>query len=159
LQHLSSALSKAARLLSLVLFSAARPAVTVVSICTLALSSQSEGDLLAARYRGGADWLREHGGDSVVLNADWDSFPALRFYGGGIRLVHGLDPVFVSAYDKAAAIKKANEGDTTSRGLVAAFEAKYAICRRRTPLAATGTASGWKVAYQNSWVLIFEVDG
>lgn len=53
------------------------------------------------RMRDAAFWLADHSqpGD-IVLNVSWSSFPELFFWNTKNRYVHGLDPIFLFAYDQ-----------------------------------------------------------
>lgn len=50
--------------------------------------------------RGAAEWIEAHSrpGD-IVFNVHWDSFPLLFFWNRTNRYVHGMDPIFLYAYD------------------------------------------------------------
>jgi hypothetical protein len=52
------------------------------------------------RFHAVGDWLRENSAPGeVVFNADWDRFGQLVFWNPHNDYIHGMDPIFLYAYD------------------------------------------------------------
>jgi hypothetical protein len=52
------------------------------------------------RFRAVGEWLRGHSAEGeIVFNADWDRFGYLVFWNPHNYYIHGMDPIFMYAYD------------------------------------------------------------
>lgn len=142
------------RWIVLILFITARPAMGVAAV----LNAGREQLHKVEECRPAAEWLRDHAGGSIVFNAEWDAYPLLRWYGGTLKAVQGLDPVFAAAYDpdRYRLIRAAEEGRLGSAELPRAFAAAFVVARTRAPIARALRREGAPEVYQDHHVAVFK---
>ena len=132
------------------------------------------------RFHEVSDWLRENSAPGeVVFNADWDRFGQLVFWNPHNYYIHGMDPIFLYAYDPGLYWKshflsvdrvtsftcaqvKCSEalGEDTRTVLRRDFHASYILVERgRNPslLAWLKTAPGFTMAFETAYEVLFRI--
>jgi len=86
------------------------------------------------KYAQVSSWLSSHDPDAMVMTSNWDDFPALFFNDERLRLIMGLDPMFLhrkhpALYAEWKAIASGNEPNIGAHAK-ALFGARYVLVGR-----------------------------
>jgi hypothetical protein len=132
------------------------------------------------RFHAVGAWLEENSAPGeIVFNADWDRFGYLVFWGPRNRYIHGMDPIFMYAYDPALYWKShylsmdavtsftcgqmkcsAALGEDTHTVLRRDFRASFILVERnRNPslLAYLESAPGFQKAFETPYEVLFRI--
>jgi hypothetical protein len=106
-------------------------ATVVVTVTSVALTPRP---IEVTRFIAVAKWLSANAEGSYVYNANWSSYPVLRYYGGNFRLAQGHDPVFLAAYDpeKYETARQAEVGQVPLEEFLDRFPADFIVAERRS---------------------------
>lgn len=109
-------------------------------------------------YRGAAIWLRDNTSAKRVYNAEWYSYPELRYF-GTFDLAHGLDPIFVHAFAprRHRSMQRVAGGEMSLVEFCGEFDYRWIVARSASKLRHWRHRQGVEVRYEDETSMVLEV--